>query len=142
MDPRQEVYINSLENSLAFDNWDEAVGRGAHGVMTRYVREDIRCRSCLKAGSGLDTGSLVAESMGCVQMPGPVHALEGAGNGDMTEWALMVDNREIECWRGLNRETREACENSAIEQGLAARLERGVAFAPGVEIVCLVCEPV
>ena len=55
----------------------------------------------------------------------------------MAVWVLLVDDKEEAVFRGFSNELcREDCEVEAIEKGLAARLERGVALAPGVEIVC------
>lgn len=56
----------------------------------------------------------------------------------MPVWVLMDHDEELAMFSGIrNSVVREDCEQEAIAKGLAARLERGVALAPGVRIVCI-----
>lgn len=56
----------------------------------------------------------------------------------MPVWVLMDYDEEVAVFSGIsNSVVREDCEQEAIAQGLAAQLERGVALAPGVRIVCI-----
>ena len=56
----------------------------------------------------------------------------------MPIWALIEDGKEIAAFRGFtNSICREDCETEAVELGLAAVTRKGVALAPGVEVVCL-----
>ncbi len=55
----------------------------------------------------------------------------------MSTWALLNDGEEIAAFRGIDVLCVENCETVAVNMGLAAELQKGVALAPGVEIVCL-----
>jgi len=55
----------------------------------------------------------------------------------MPTWTLAEDGKENTSFIGFSNEARrEDCENRSVNMGLAARLNKGVALAHGVEIYC------